>query len=227
VPDQEVKQRSWTFIAAATAASGGLYYFSLGLEGYRFLAWIASLPVLFVITEVRAGIGAMIAFFAYLLGAASLAPYLSRLVPLPVLLATLVVPSAAFAAAASAFCYALARDHAIEAVIIFLAAWTSYEFVLSLVSPHGTAGSIAYSQADFLQLIQVCSLTGIWGLTFLLTFVPAGVGVAWHLRRTWKQSVPITVGTLNVIALPIIFGRNVARSRRRSLSGENKPWRSR
>jgi apolipoprotein N-acyltransferase len=154
VPDQKAKQLNWIFITAATIASGGLYYFSLGLEGYRLLAWVAPLPVLLLLTEVRAGTGATVAFLAYLLGAANLVPCLSRIVPLPVLLATLIVPSMAFAATASAFRYALVRDHALEAVLVFPVAWTSYEFVLSSISPHGTAGSIAYSQADFLRLRQ-------------------------------------------------------------------------
>jgi apolipoprotein N-acyltransferase len=206
VPDHKSKRPGWILLIAVTAASGGLYYFSLGLEGYRALAWIAPLPILSVLTEVRPGIGALLAFSAYVLGALNLVPYLSRLAPLPLLLVTLIVPSIAFAAATSAFRSALTRDHVVEAALVFPAIWTSYEFLLSLFSPHGTAGSIAYSQADFLKLIQVCSLTGIWGITFLLTFVPAGIAAAWHLRRKWQRSVPVALATLAVFTLTLLYG---------------------
>jgi len=147
----------------------------------------------------------MVAFSSYILGAANLVPYLSKLVPLPVLLAALVVPSLAFSAAVSAFRYALVQDHTIEAVLVFPAAWTSYEFILSLVSPHGTAGSVAYSQADFSQLVQICSLTGIWGITFLLTFVPAAVAAAWYLRGSWKRSAYIAFAMLGVITISLLY----------------------
>ena len=54
----------------------------------------------------------------------------------------------------------------------FPAAWTSYEFLSSLVSPHGTSLSLVYSQTDVLPLIQIASVTGLWGVTFVVTLPP-------------------------------------------------------
>jgi apolipoprotein N-acyltransferase len=41
------------------------------------------------------------------------------------------------------------------------------EFVSLSCSRDGTAGSLAYAQSDYLPIIQIASLTGIWGIVFL------------------------------------------------------------
>lgn len=73
----------------------------------------------------------------------------------------------------------------------FPAAWTSYEFLLSSASPHGTFGSLAYSQIDVLPLIQIASITGALGITFLLLLVPSALAFGWHFRGYRRRAVPV------------------------------------
>ncbi len=46
----------------------------------------------------------------------------------------------------------------------------------------GTYWSLGYSQTDFLPLLQIVSVTGLWGVIFLVTLVPSAVAVSWHRR---------------------------------------------
>ena len=58
------------------------------------------------------------------------------------------------------------RLHALAATLVFPLACVTKEYLVSL-GRYGTWGSVAYTQHDNLALIQVASLTGIWGITLL------------------------------------------------------------
>ena len=42
-------------------------------------------------------------------------------------------------------------------------------------SPHGTFPNLGYTQMDFLPVLQVTSVAGIWGITFCLFLLPATI----------------------------------------------------
>jgi apolipoprotein N-acyltransferase len=97
-------------------------------------------------------------------------------------------PAIAFMLATLAARYSLGHLPAWTAALVFPSAWTAYEFLYSLVSPNGTFWSLAYSQADFLPVLQIASLTGIWGIVFVLTLVPSAIAISWS-RRTFTPLV--------------------------------------
>lgn len=70
--------------------------------------------------------------------------------------------------------------------LIFPIAFTTFEY-LSSFGPSGTLHSIAYTQYGNLPLLQIVSVTGIWGLTFLLTWFASVVNWAWERHFTWQQ----------------------------------------
>ncbi len=189
-------------ILLATAVSAAAYALATGLQGIALFAWVAPIPVLLLAYRSSAKISAAAAFAVYLAGSLRLVPYLARVMPPVPLAVTLVFPAVAFAACVLAARFAQSRLAPWCAVFAFPAAWTSYEYLLYLVSPHGTAGSIAYTQMDFLPLIQIASLAGIWGVTFLLTLAPSAVAVAWQHRKLkrllWSFGLPalLEIGAL-------------------------------
>jgi apolipoprotein N-acyltransferase len=168
---------------AGVLASAAAYFFGTGLNGFAPLVWLAPIPVLGLAFHASARRSALIAFLAYVLGGLNMAAYLMRLVPPAPAIAALVVPALAFALAVLAQRYVLLHWQRWAGVFVFPAAWTSYEFLLARVSPDGTALNIAYSQALVLPIIQLAALTGIWGISFLITLLPAGLVAAWHWRR--------------------------------------------
>jgi apolipoprotein N-acyltransferase len=91
------------------------------------------------------------------------------------------------------------RARPMIAVVAYPALVVAAEYLVSLLSPHGTFGSVAYSQADVLAVIQIASLTGLWGISFIVSLLPAALATAWHRRR--ERGV-VTVG-LALGALPL------------------------
>jgi len=167
---------------SAVALSGAAFYFSTGLGEVWPLAWLAPLPILLLAFGASARTAFLSAMAAYFLGGLNLFTYLREVMPLPMVLTVLLGPAAVFALAVLAARYAVRRLPPRAAAFVFPAAWTSWEFLESFVSPHGTAGSLAYSQTDSLPLLQLASVTGVWGITFVVTLVPSAVAVAWARR---------------------------------------------
>ncbi|MBI4672184.1 MAG: nitrilase, partial [Chloroflexi bacterium] len=90
--------------------------------------------------------------------------------------------------------------------LVYPTATTALEYLMSLTQPFGTWGSTAYTQADNLALIQIVSVTGIWGITFLLAWFASVVNWAWEREFDWKQ---IRVGAgiyAGIMTLVFLFG---------------------
>ncbi len=193
-------------VLGAIAASGCLYFFSTGLNGVSSLIFIAPFPILVIAFRSSVVRTLVAAFSAYAIGAMSLTAYLSRLAPMGVVVASVVIPAVAFALAVAVTRAVVLYGTPWLGVVTFPSAWTAYEFILSTVSPHGTAGSIAYTQTGFLPLLQVVSLTGIWGLTFIISTVPAGLAVAWLAGENRRQAIVPLALTSVVLLVPLVFG---------------------
>lgn len=194
----------WLHGVLAVAASALAFYLSTGLGEVWPLAWLAPVPVLIVAFERSRRAAALMAFAASLLGSLSIVRAYG---PAAIILA---VPLAAvFAAAVLAARFAAQRLPAWLAAFAFPAVLTAYEFLFSLASPHGTALSLGYSQTGFLPLLQLVSLTGLWGAVFVLTLVPSAAALAWH-RRSAAPLIPALVvlpatlgfGSLRLLGAP-------------------------
>lgn len=53
--------------------------------------------------------------------------------------------------------------------LVFPVAATAMDFFSSNGSPFGTFGAGAYSQRDFPAMMQIASITGLWGVTFVVS----------------------------------------------------------
>lgn len=156
-----------------------LFYFSTGFYDNWLLTWLASLPVCFYALQSRAGGAALAAFTAYVLGAMNQFGYLPPLL----FVGTTMLSAAAFSTSILLLRSLTLANCQIFAPFAFAASWTSFEFVRSLISSFGTFDSLAYTQVYNLPIIQLASLTGIWGITFLLMLIPACLAVVWRYRQ--------------------------------------------
>lgn len=204
--DPEPGKGTVVWAVGAVMASAALFYFSTGLRPMGILAWVAPLPVLALAFRSNWKVEAIGAFGAFALGQLNLLAYLLRLVPPALAAMAIVVPAVAFALAVALAQQLLRRAGPWAALFAFPVAWTAYEFLLSRISPHGTFGSLAYSQMDFLPVIQVASVAGIWGVTFLLTLVPASAALAWRLRRRRGAAAAILAAGFVPSLLALGFG---------------------
>jgi apolipoprotein N-acyltransferase len=92
-------------------------------------------------------------------------------------------------------------------LVAFPAMWVALEWIRNLTTPHGTAGSLAYTQLKFLPFLQLASITGPWGMTFLLLLFPAALAIGLHLRsRAPRKALRVVAVTFCVLGVVLIFG---------------------
>lgn len=205
-PESTYASHSWLFTIASIFLTGGLLLASTGLDGIGVLVWFAPIPILILAFQSSFLISLAAAFLAYLIGGLNLVSYLSMIAPKEIVAASIVVPAIAFSLSVVAARFVVLRVQHWIAILVFPAAWTSYEYLLSLLSPHGTAGSLAYTQADFLPFIQISSLAGLGGIVFLLTLFSSGIAVGLHRRHDQTHSLQIFRITSSILLIVLVFG---------------------
>ncbi len=196
----------WVPVSIAVVTSGLLYYFSIGLTGIGALAFFAPLPVLAVSYRLSFRKALLASFLAYSLGMLNLANYLLIFAPPVVVIFYMILFALAFSLAV-----AISRSATLVlkpwlAVFVFPSVSTTLEFINSLWSPNGTGGSLAYTQSHFLPLIQIASLTGIWGVTFITTLVPSTLAVLWLVKGSRKEVMKTVAVPLTTVAAVLMFG---------------------
>lgn len=68
------------------------------------------------------------------------------------------------------------------ATLVFPLAFASIEYIGFQFTPFGTWGSLAYTQFGNLPLMQLASITGIYGLTFFVTWFASAANWAWEQK---------------------------------------------
>jgi apolipoprotein N-acyltransferase len=202
-----VKLLSVVEATLACAATATLIYFGNGLNPIWPLMWVAPLPVLWCATRLGRWSAALVAGIASLAGALTYWEYF-RVLGLPAVawLGGFGVAAVVFALAVVLFRALLLRNRVASAVLAFPAAWVTFEYVRNLFWPHGSAGSLAYSQLHFLPFLQLASLTGPWGMTFVLALFPAGLAAAWQLRKEVRRASRVLLFTVGTVGAVLIFG---------------------
>jgi apolipoprotein N-acyltransferase len=78
------------------------------------------------------------------------------------------------------------RLRSFASTLLFPAAYTTIEYLGSL-GPFGSFSSMANTQYGNLPLMQLASVTGLWGITFLITWFAAVVNWAWEHEFAWPR----------------------------------------
>lgn len=71
--------------------------------------------------------------------------------------------------------------------LVFPLVWVMLEYVYTLTNPFVSWGALAYTQYGNLPLVQIVSVTGIWGVAFLITWFASVFNWAWEQDFTWPQ----------------------------------------
>jgi len=192
---------------AGILLSGLLWYLSNGLNGdFWYLLWVAPLPILLISFHSSTKQIFFFSFLAYLIGRLSWFNYLVTVATLiPAIILTMALPLF-FALIMVLTRKMLANTNSWYAVFAFPVFFTAFEWLLIRFSPDGTAASIAYSQSNVLPFIQIASITGILGITFMSTFIPSAIAWAWHFRREKIKLLPLTGIALFLIVSVFLYG---------------------
>lgn len=200
-------------VLAATLAvftTAALLLAGNGMNPVWPLMWIAFIPVLVLAAETTSWrVAAVAAALSMLLGSLPMLYYIHFVLHAPVTawLIPFSIASLLFAAGVLLFRGLLHRGAVFSAVIALPAFWTVCGYLVSFAPANGTAGSLAYTQERFLPILQVASLTGPWGITFLLLLFPSAVASGIYLRRRRLSQAALVVGSaLAVLGGAILFG---------------------
>jgi apolipoprotein N-acyltransferase len=205
-----VDKRPALFATLAVVSTAALLLAGNGMNPVWWLMWIAFIPVLLLAAETSSWVvAAGGAALAMLLGSLNLLYYLHWVLRMPVTAWLIPVSIAAllFAVGVLLFRGLLRRGAVFSAVIALPAFWVVVEYLASFAPANGTAGSLAYTQERFLPILQVASLTGPWGISFLLLLFPSAIVTGITLRRRGRPHAGLVVGgALAVLAGAVVFG---------------------
>jgi apolipoprotein N-acyltransferase len=193
----------------AITVSATLFYFGNGLNPSWPLMWFAPLPLLLFALRTKWWVAALATVVAMMLGSLNMWSYLVSKLGLPVSawLQIFLSASIGFALGVLLFRALVSRGAVWSGLLALPAFWVTSEYVRNLTSPHGTAGSFAYSQLKFLAFLQLASVTGPWGMSFVLLLFPAAIAIAIHLRQSApKRALQVAGVGIGVVALVLVFG---------------------
>jgi apolipoprotein N-acyltransferase len=194
------------FLAApALAISAALFFLGTGLAPVWTFIWLAAIPVLWISPWLTARQAFFVAAAAFALGGLNEWAYSRTVLAIWLVASILLVSASVFAFGVLLFRYAVKRGKTWQAVLVFPTFWVSAEFLNAMISVHGTFGNISYSQMDFLPIVQIASVTGIWGISFCI-FLFASTVAALLTPAANSRKMPLAVGSFLLLACVLGFG---------------------
>jgi apolipoprotein N-acyltransferase len=73
------------------------------------------------------------------------------------------------------------------ATLVYPLTVTALDFLTVSANPLGSFGAQAYTQYNSLVLMQLLSVTGMWGITFLIAWFATIVNYAWERSFSWPE----------------------------------------
>ena len=200
--------------------SGALYALSFPKAGFWPLAWIAFIPLFLACRHKSPGRAFRLGFVAGLAGFGGVLYWINIVVTkyghLPwwvsLFVFLLLVAYLALYPAAAMCVTRWAELRGVTPLLVFPLAWTSLEYLRSFAFSGFPWGTLGYSLYTVLPLIQIADITGVYGLSFLITC--ANVVLFLTMRRVVRGEPyrwPVKSGTLLVIMVGATLGYGIHR----------------
>lgn len=164
-------------IAGSLITSALALYYGTGLHPTWWLTWLAPFPLLLIVPRLSLWQAFGVSVLASFAGGLNMWHYFRHTaqVPLVLIVIFLLLPACIFALGVLLFRLCALRGSLLQAAIVYPAFWVSFEFLTASVSLHSTYGNLAYNQMNFLPILQIASVTGIWGISFCVLLFPATI----------------------------------------------------
>ena len=193
----------WSLLWLAVATVLSIFSQASGKWLIPILAWVAPIFYLRFYRSERRG------WLAYLLVAVSTA--VVTFINMPPMLGTLGPPIVLLVALLFPLPYLADRKLAphlpgFTNSLVFPVVMTAFIFISAVTSPFGSSGAPPYTQYDNLVLLQLISLTGIWGLSFVIYWFSAVVNWAWEQNFSWNEIRRGMLVYLSIMLLVIVYG---------------------
>jgi apolipoprotein N-acyltransferase len=196
-------------VIAACLGAAALFYFGTGLRPIWWLVWLTPVPVLAIAPRLHASAAFVFSFVAWLIGEMNQWNYVRHQMELPpqIIILYFLVPAVVFGLGVLFMRSFLKRGWPFLAALAFPVYWVACEYLNAISSPHSTRGNLAYTQMNCLPVIQIASITGIWGISFIM-FLFAGTTATLLSRagKPWqRRALAIAVGA--AVCAVFVFGK--------------------
>src|ERR1700730_10265842 len=201
-------------VLAAGALSAALSYFGTGLHPIWWLVWFAPVPILAVAPRLSGRAAFLLAAVALLIGEMNQWNYFTHGIGLPLLLIIilLLIPAIAFGLGILFARSFLRRNSLLLGSLALPVYWVSYEYLTESGSPHSTFGNLAYTQMDCLPVIQIASITGIWGISFIVFLFAGTIATLLSGAGKRRQRSRLAIIVSAVVCSLFLFGEWQLRS---------------
>lgn len=195
-------------VIGAGLATAALSYLGTGLHPIWWALWLAPIPVLAIAPQLGGGTAFLLGSIAWLIGEMNQWNYVTQEMELPwqMVILYFVAPAVVFGFGVRFVRRFLRRGSLFPAALAFPVYWVAIEYLTSIASPHSTFGNLAYTQMGWLPMIQIASVTGIWGISFVVfLFAGAAGALLTGASKPWqRRALAITVGL--VVSAVVVFG---------------------
>src|SRR5438874_2865840 len=203
-----MKSSKLLLVIVAGMTTAALVYFGTGLHPIWPLVWYAPIPIIAIAPQLRASHVFALGTLAWFFGQMNLWKHLAHGIglPWPLIVVSFLIPAIVFTLGVLFVRSFLRRGSVFLAAIAFPFYWVSYEFLSASISPHSTYGNLAYTQMNCLPLIQIASLTGIWGISFAVFLFAGATGVLLSGAGDRQQRRTVAIATAVVLCAVFLFG---------------------
>lgn len=178
----ERAQFGTAYLVGLSLLSGVLLSLSYSLYPLWWTTWIAPAPAVAAVLLAPARLRRKLGLAAGTIAGVTSFAYHLTVGGWPSAIVILLLVAVAWASVFRSTATTAERHSAVVAVLIIPATWAAIDTLMTHLSPHGSAGSIAYSQIGFLPALQIASLGGVPAISFVTLLAGSYVGLV--LART-------------------------------------------
>ncbi|MDF1654285.1 MAG: hypothetical protein P1U34_04150 [Coxiellaceae bacterium] len=185
-----------------------MFVLTFGEMRFWFLLWLIPLPAMLYsqVSSLRSTI--FICLLSYILGSTAVIfhRYIFSVYPIPFALIPSLLHGMVFTIAIVLFRVCLDRLPTLLQLFVFPTLWTGYQLIWSYTQFTYFIHFGLSTQAYYLPLLQLVSLTGIWGIAFIITLFPSCISTAiYHIKSPLKAAIPLLTGVI-IIGAALGFG---------------------
>jgi apolipoprotein N-acyltransferase len=197
-------RKSARIVAALLA--GGLLYFTVNLTPLWPVAWVAPVPLLLAsFYATSRGETRLLCAIALLLGLSSNIPYYTTVAGRFGVVLIVLLQVVQWSLIVSYTRTVVRRSRHWLTVFAYPVIWAGVDTLISTFSPHGTFGSLAYTQMDALPVVQVAVLAGGPAVVFIISLFSSCVALA--LYRPMPRLTPaFAYGMPAMLIVAVIAG---------------------
>jgi apolipoprotein N-acyltransferase len=203
-------ERPRLLAALAAAATAVMLAFGFALEPVSWLMWIAPVPLLLAVPRAGFWTALLATEAAWLGGTARIWRYLAESLEMPpvFLVVSALMFTGMYTAVTLLYRTLMRRGRHWFAFLAMPSGVVAVEYVGSVINAEagGEWWSFAYTQAGHPAILQLVSLTGIWGLTFLLVAVPTAIATVLARGPVRKARIGIAALAAAGLAATLVYG---------------------